>query len=91
MPYDKLSDLPESVQDNLPHHAQEIYRSAFNNPWSEYDHDEARSHRSPGGPSSGTMKRMRSQATGARSSQVHVTMSASWSLPYWPRSSELTA
>lgn len=37
MPYDKLSDLPASVKSNLPHHAQEIYRAAFNNAWQEYD------------------------------------------------------
>ena len=45
MPYDTLSDLPESVRDNLPKHAQEIYRAAFNNAWDEYHHDEARAHR----------------------------------------------
>jgi cation transport regulator len=42
MPYDKLGDLPESVSDNLPHHAQEIYQAAYNNAWDQYDHDEAR-------------------------------------------------
>jgi cation transport regulator ChaB len=26
MPYDNLSDLPDSVRNNLPKHAQEIYR-----------------------------------------------------------------
>jgi len=31
MPYARLSDLPDSVRDNLPLHAQEIYRAAFNN------------------------------------------------------------
>ncbi len=30
MPYTRLSDLPDSVRDNLPTHAQEIYRAAFN-------------------------------------------------------------
>jgi cation transport regulator len=45
MPYDNLEDLPESVRDNLPKHAQEIYRAAFNNAWDEYGHDEARAHR----------------------------------------------
>jgi cation transport regulator len=30
MPYDNLSDLPDSVRNNLPEHAQEIYRAAFN-------------------------------------------------------------
>ncbi|MGP9799391.1 ChaB family protein [Rheinheimera sp. NSM] len=37
MPYDKLSELPDSVKDNLPKHAQEIYQAAFNSAWDEYD------------------------------------------------------
>ena len=37
MPYDALSDLPDSVRDNLPTHAQEIYQAAYNNAWDEYD------------------------------------------------------
>jgi cation transport regulator len=45
MPYQELIDLPESVRDNLPKHAQEIYQAAFNNAWDEYDHDEERAHR----------------------------------------------
>jgi len=37
MPYYKNEkDLPESVKDNLPKHAQEIYREAFNSAWEEY-------------------------------------------------------
>lgn len=36
MPYDKLKDLPEKVKNHLPHHAQEIYKEAFNNAWQEY-------------------------------------------------------
>jgi cation transport regulator len=31
MPYKELKDLPEQVKDNLPKHAQEIYKEAFNN------------------------------------------------------------
>ena len=45
MPYSKLSELPESVREHLPHHAQEIYQAAYNNAWDEYGHDEARAHR----------------------------------------------
>lgn len=45
MPYKNLTDLPDSVRDNLPHHAQEIYRAAFNSAWEEYNHDEERAHR----------------------------------------------
>jgi cation transport regulator len=36
MPYDNVTDLPDSVKDNLPKHAQEIYRAAFNSAWDEY-------------------------------------------------------
>ena len=36
MPYDKLKELPDSVRDNLPKYAQEIYQAAFNNAWDEY-------------------------------------------------------
>lgn len=43
MPYHRLSDLPGSVRDNLPEHAQEIYKEAFNSAWDEYaDHSERR-------------------------------------------------
>ena len=36
MPYKTIGDLPESVRDNVPTHAQEIYRAAFNSAWDEY-------------------------------------------------------
>ncbi len=45
MPYKSIKDLPGSVRENLPEHAQEIYRAAFNSAWDEYGHDEARAHR----------------------------------------------
>jgi cation transport regulator len=45
MPYDDIRELPESVRDNLPKHAQEIYKSAYNSAWEEYDQDEERAHR----------------------------------------------
>jgi cation transport regulator len=45
MPYKRLTDLPDSVRDNVPKHAQEIYRAAFNSAWEQYDHDEERAHR----------------------------------------------
>ena len=41
MPYDKLSDLPEQVTDNLPKHGQEIFLAAFNSASEQYD-DESR-------------------------------------------------
>lgn len=45
MPYENLHDLPDSVRDHLPRHAQEIYQAAFNNAWDQYGHDESRAHR----------------------------------------------
>jgi cation transport regulator len=43
MPYKSISDLPDSVRDNVPRHAQEIYKEAFNSAWDEYaDEDERR-------------------------------------------------
>ena len=42
MPYKDLSDLPDSIRNNLPKHAQEIYHAAYNSAWDEYnDPDEA--------------------------------------------------
>ena len=36
MPYKTNDDLPESVRDALPKHAQDIYRAAYNSAWDEY-------------------------------------------------------
>ena len=36
MPYKTTSELPPSVTDHLPQHAQEIFLEAFNNAWDEY-------------------------------------------------------
>ncbi|GAG61056.1 unnamed protein product [marine sediment metagenome] len=43
MPYDELSDLPDAVQ-KMPKHAQEIYQSAFNSAFKQYDGNEGRAH-----------------------------------------------
>ncbi len=45
MPYKNLSELPKTVREHLPIHAQEIYQAAYNNAWDEYEHDEERAHR----------------------------------------------
>lgn len=37
MPYRSLSDLPDPIKKHLPHYAQEIYMTAFNNAWKEYE------------------------------------------------------
>jgi cation transport regulator len=42
MPYASTSDLPDSVRDNVPKHAQEIYKEAFNSAWGEYADEDAR-------------------------------------------------
>ena len=36
MPYKRIDDLPDSVRNHLPEHAQEIYLEAFNHAWAEY-------------------------------------------------------
>jgi cation transport regulator len=36
MPYKSNSELREMVRENLPEHAQDIYREAFNSAWEEY-------------------------------------------------------
>lgn len=36
MPYKNLADLPASVRQHLPKHAQEIYLEAFNHAWRQY-------------------------------------------------------
>ena len=45
MPYKSRAELPESVRDNLPAHAQDIYKEAYNSAWEQYGHDESRAHR----------------------------------------------
>lgn len=37
MPYKSINDLPESVKNHLPVHAQEIYLQAFNHALKEYE------------------------------------------------------
>lgn len=39
MPYATNADLPPSVRNHLPAHAQDIYRAAFNNAYEEYASD----------------------------------------------------
>jgi cation transport regulator len=36
MPYKTTSELPDSVKNALPSHAQDIYLAAFNHAWEEY-------------------------------------------------------
>lgn len=40
MPYKQIDELPESVREHLPKHAQEIFLAAFNNAEKEYEEQE---------------------------------------------------
>jgi len=42
MPYGNNSELPDQIKENLPDHAQTIYRKAFNSAWEQYDSPEKR-------------------------------------------------
>lgn len=42
MPYNRQAELPESVKNVLPDHAQHIYLEAFNSAWDEYKDAEDR-------------------------------------------------
>ena len=42
MPYKSINELPESVGNVLPEHAQEIYKEAFNSAYEQYDEPEER-------------------------------------------------
>lgn len=42
MPYGEISELPDSVRDNLPEHAQTIYKEAYNSAWDQYAEPEDR-------------------------------------------------
>lgn len=36
MPYVSNDDLPPSIRDHLPPHAQDIFRAAFNHAWRQH-------------------------------------------------------
>jgi cation transport regulator len=42
MPYSSINELPESVKNVLPKHAQDIYKEAFNSAFEEYKNPEDR-------------------------------------------------
>jgi cation transport regulator len=44
MPYEQITQLPDNVKNNLPKHAQEIYKEAFNSAEDQYG-EESRAHR----------------------------------------------
>ncbi len=42
MPYRSISQLPKGVKDNLPSHAKQIYKSAYNSAYEEYKNPQDR-------------------------------------------------
>ncbi len=44
MPYKMITQLPKNVKNNLPKHAQRIYKEAFNSAEEQYG-EESRAHR----------------------------------------------
>ena len=42
MPYTSTSELPSSVKNVLPDHAQDIYKESFNSAYDEYEKPESR-------------------------------------------------
>jgi cation transport regulator len=42
MPFNSTNDLPDSVRNVLPEHAQDIYKEAFNSAYDQYDKPEER-------------------------------------------------
>ncbi len=42
MPYKSINELPDSVRNVLPQHAQDIYKEAFNSAYDQYDTPEER-------------------------------------------------
>jgi cation transport regulator len=42
MPYQPTGELPDSVKDNLPGHAQDIYKEAFNSAYDEHESEDDR-------------------------------------------------
>ena len=39
MPYASIEDLPQNIQNNLPIHAQEIFKETFNNALEKYSNE----------------------------------------------------
>ncbi|HEX6533034.1 MAG TPA: ChaB family protein [Gemmatimonadaceae bacterium] len=45
MPYENISDLPESQVDQYDHHQKKAFLEAYNHAYEEYGHDESRAFR----------------------------------------------
>lgn len=42
IPYDSVNELPDSVQNVLPKHAQDIYKEAYNSAYEQYENPSKR-------------------------------------------------
>ena len=42
MPYQTVEDLPDTVRENLPKHAQDIFKETFNSAYEEYQNPDKR-------------------------------------------------
>lgn len=42
MPYKQKEELPKRVKNNLPAHAQKIFKEAYNSAWEQYEDEDAR-------------------------------------------------
>lgn len=42
MPYNRIDQLPDSARNNLPKHAQEIYKEAYNSAEDQYEDPDQR-------------------------------------------------
>ncbi|GEM_PF-715206 len=81
MPYKMITQLPDGVKNNLPKHAQEIYKEAFNSAEEQYD-EESRAHRVAWGAGRTSTRRTRT-ATGWRNS-LQVSGFSYLSIASWP-------
>ncbi len=76
MPYSSIADLPASVRDNLPKHAQEIYKESFNSAYDEYagrgaEGREETAHKVAWTRSRRSTRRMKRAGTGTRRGEAN--------------------
>jgi cation transport regulator len=65
MPYKQITQLPDNVKNNLPKHAQEIYKEAFNSAEDQYGEEDRAPTVSPGALWKTNTRRTR-RVTGSR-------------------------
>lgn len=72
MPYNKITELPDSVRDNLPKHAQKIYKEAYNSAWDQYKDPEDRQSIGPFSPEHRTLLRFASNQLSDRAHRIEL-------------------